>query len=58
MIKQEKDFFDIDELMVYLFDNNLAENNKGDDLLFIRLDKNRIGKVDFTLFVDELQTIY
>ena len=56
--KTGKGFFDIDELMVYLVDNNLAENNKGDDLLFIRLDKNRIGKVDFTLIDDELQIIY
>ena len=56
--KTGKGFFDIDELMVYLVDNNLAENNKGDDLLFIRLDKNRIGKVDFTLIDDELQTLY
>ena len=56
--KTGKGFFDIDELMVYLVDNNLAENNKGDDLLFIRLDKNRNGKVDFTLIDDELQTLY
>jgi len=56
--KTGKGFFDIDELMVYLVDNNLAENNKGDDLLFIRLDKKRIGKVDFTLIDDELQIIY
>ena len=56
--KTGKGFFDIDELMVYLVDNNLAENNKGDDLLFIGLDKNRNGKVDFTLIDDELQTIY
>ena len=56
--KTGKGFFDIDELMVYLVNNNLAENNKGDDLLFIRLDKNRIGKVDFTHIDDELQIIY
>ena len=56
--KTGKGFFHIDELMVYLVDNNLAENNKGDDLLFIRLDKNRTGKVDFTLIDDELQIIY
>ena len=33
-------------------------NSKDADLLFIRLDKNRDGKVDYCEFEDELQTQY
>ena len=44
--------------MVYFVNNNLVENNKDADLLFIRLDKNRNGKIDFPQIDDELQTLY
>ena len=56
--KTGKGFFDIDEMMVYFVNNNLVENNKDADLLFIRLDKNRNGKIDFPQIDDELQTLY
>jgi len=56
--KTGKGFFDIDEMMVYLANNNILENNKDADLLFIRLDKNRNGKIDFPQIEDELQTLY
>ena len=56
--KTGKGFFDIDEMMVYFANNNLLENNKDADLLFIRLDKNRNGKIDFPQIEDELQTLY
>ena len=32
--------------------------NKDADLLFIRLDKNRNGKIDFREVEDEVQTLY
>ena len=56
--KSGKGFFDIDEMMVYLANNNIVESNKNADLLFIRLDKNRNGKIDYYEIEDELQTIY
>ena len=33
-------------------------SNKDADLLFIRLDKNRNGKIDFREVDDEVQTLY
>ena len=33
-------------------------NNRDADLLFIRLDKNRNGKIDFREVEDEIQTVY
>ena len=56
--KTGKGFFNFDEMMVYLANNNILENNKEADLLFIRLDKNRNGKIDFPLIDEELQTLY
>ena len=56
--KSGKGFFDIDEMMVYLANNNIVESNKNADLLFIRLDKNRNAKIDFPLIEDELQILY
>ena len=56
--KTGKGFFDIDEMMVYFVNNNLVENNKDADLLFIRLDKNRNGKIDFQTLDNELQVLY
>ena len=56
--KTGKGFFDIDEMMVYFVNNNLVENNKDADLLFIRLDKNRNGKIYFQTLDNELQVLY
>ena len=56
--KTGKGFFDIDEMMVYFVNNNLVQNNKDADLLFIRLDKNRNGKIDFQTLDNELQVLY
>ena len=56
--KTGKEFFDFDEMMVYFANNNLIENNKEADLLFIRLDKNRNGRIDFLTLYDELQVLY
>ena len=56
--KTGKGFFDIDEMMVYFVNNNLVQNNKDADLLFIRLDKNRNGKIYFQTLDNELQVLY
>ena len=56
--KDGKGYFDVDEMMVYFANNGLLDNNKEADLLFIRLDKNRNGKIDFPEVEDELQTLY
>ena len=47
-----KDFLD------YLQKEGLMNNNKDADLLFIRLDKNRNGKIDYKEVEDEIQTLY
>jgi Ca2+-binding EF-hand superfamily protein len=56
--KNGKGFFDIDEMMVYFANNGILENNTDADLLFIRLDKNRNGKIDYHEVEDELQTLF
>ena len=44
--------------MENFYNNGMLDNNRGADLLFIRLDKNRNGKIDFPEVEDELQTLY
>ena len=56
--KNGKGYFDIDEMMVYFANNGILDNNKEADLLFIRLDKNRNGKIDYNEVEDELQTLF
>ena len=46
------------EMMEYFDNNGLLDNNRDADLLFIRLDKNRNGKIDYPEVEDELQTLY
>lgn len=56
--KDGKGYFDNNEMMEYFDNNGMLDNNRGADLLFIRLDKNRNGKIDFPEVEDELQTLY
>ena len=56
--RQGKGYFTNEELMDYLQNNGLLENNKAADLLFIRLDKNRNGKIDYPEVEEELQPVY
>ena len=56
--QNEKGFFDNNEMMEYLANNGILENTRDADLLFIRLDKNRNGKIEFFEVEDELQTLY
>ena len=51
-------YFTNSDLIVYLQNKGLYGSNKDADLLFIRLDKFRNGKVDFRNVEDELQTQY
>ena len=56
--KNGKGFFDNNEMMEYFYNNGMLDNMREADLLFIRLDKNRNGKIEFYEVEDELQTIY
>ena len=56
--KDGKGFFDNKEMLEYFDNNGMLDDNKAADLLFIRLDKNRNGKIDFPEVEDELQTLY
>ena len=42
----------------YPHNSQYANESINVDLLFIRLDKNRNGKIDFPEVEDELQTLY
>ena len=46
--------FTTDELIEYLENNRMMNNNRDADLLFIRLDKTRNGKIDFSEIEDEI----
>ena len=45
-------------MIVYLQKENLVVLNKDADLLFIRLDKNRNGEIDFREVEVKVQTLY
>ena len=51
-------YFTNSDLIVYLQSKGLLGSNKDADLLFIRLDKSRNGRVDYRNVEDELQTLY
>ena len=51
-------YFSNEDLLEYLDSNGILSNIRDADLLFIRLDKNRNGKIDFFEVEDEIQTIY
>jgi Ca2+-binding EF-hand superfamily protein len=54
----KKGFLIYDDLIKYLFRNNINSNNQlGMDLLFIRLDKERRGKLFLVNFLDELRAL-
>ena len=56
--KNNQGFFTNYEFMEYLDNNRILDNNRDADLLFIRLDKNRNGKIDYPEIEDEIQTLY
>ena len=51
-------YFTNSDLNVYLRNRGIFSTNKDADLLFIRLDKNRNGKIFYGDVEDEVQTIY
>ena len=51
-------YFTNDDLIAYIQSQNIEYEDKDLDLLFIRLDKNRNGKIDYKEIEDELQTLY
>ena len=54
----ENGFFNESQLANYLKEIGGFTNMKDSDLLFIRLDKNRDGKVDYYELEDELKVNY
>ena len=55
--KSNSGAFSNKELVDYLGNNNMGDNLRDADLLFIRLDKNRNGKIEFAEVEDEMQTL-
>ena len=51
-------YFTNNDLVEFIQKQNIAYDDKDLDLLFIRLDKNRNGKIDYKEVEDELQTLY
>ena len=52
-------YFRYGEFINYMKDNKLFDDkNLNSDLLFIRFDKNRNGKITFEEFIDEFESIY
>ena len=51
-------YFDNNDLLEYMKKEGIIFDDKDVDLLFIRLDKNRNGKIDYREIEDELQTLY
>ena len=57
--KDKKGYFDFDEFIKYMNDNKLLEDTSlNADLVFIRFDKNRNGKIIFEELADEIQPLY
>ena len=54
----KKGCFSNDDLVMYMKKNRIFTDNKELDLLFIRLDKNRNGKIDFKEIYDETHPVY
>ena len=51
-------YFSNDDLVVYMKKNRIFTDNKELDLLFIRLDQNRNGEIDYKEIYDETHPIY
>ena len=58
MDQNKKGYIEHNELIKYFEDNGILENMREADLLFIRLDKNRNGKIDYYEIAEELPTLY
>ena len=56
--KMKRGYFNNNDFLLYLQQEGILYDDKDADLLFIRLDKNRNGKIDYREIEDELQTLY
>ena len=56
--KANRGYFEHGELIEYFKNNGMLNNNRDADLLFIRLDKYRKGRIDYPQVEDEIQTLY
>ena len=56
--EDKKGYFLNEDLVNYLKRENIFSKGKDADLLYIRLDKNRNGKIDFSELEDEVKTVY
>ncbi len=56
--QKRKGYVEHDELIEYFANYGILENMRDADLLFIRLDKNRNGKIDYHEIAEELPTLY
>ena len=56
--KMKNGYFNNNDFLLYLQNERIPYDDKDADLLFIRLDKNRNGKIDYREIEDELQTLY
>ena len=55
--KQQNGALSNKDFIEYLENNNMINNIREADLLFIRLDKNRNGKIDYSELEDEIQAL-
>ena len=55
--KRELGFFNFEDYVLYLKENGLYEENLKIDLLFIRLDKNRNGKIELYELEEEMNYV-
>ena len=55
--KRDIGFFNFEDYVLYLKENGLYNDNLKIDLLFIRLDKNRNGKIELYELEEEINYI-
>ena len=55
---RKKGYFEQEDLKVYLYMRGIFTNERDCDLLFIKLDKNRNGKIELYEVEDEIKPIY
>ena len=55
---RKKRYFEEEDLKVYLYTRGIFTNERDCDLLFIKLDRNRNGKVELYEIEEEIKPIY
>ena len=54
----DKGYIDEKEFALYLKNNNIFENSNDCDLLFLRLNKLRNGRIEYQEIIDEIEPLY